>query len=222
MNARSRGVGDPVVRALSTVGWARSMACTDRWPAKRVAPLAHRDAPMRHGARRVLLRDAFEHLDGFGKPERVQQRHGLVEVVAHGRRARGLELHARAADLIRRHRAVVFVLRDSDWQERATYRSKRGQPVGSSVFSRNRGDRYCPLNRPGSRRSLSEWPWLEPLGPAQIASLPPRARKPDRVVGYDHSDTPAARSAQRRRPVGEIAQNRARPTRQTTIPSRTT
>lgn len=59
---------------------------------------------------RVAREDALERLDDFGEPERVQECDTCVEVTLHRRRARGLELHARAADQIRQHRAVLFVL----------------------------------------------------------------------------------------------------------------
>ena len=77
---------------------------------ERVPPLAHRYAPIRHSTSGILLRDALEHLRRFRIPERVQQRDRFVEVVAHRRRARVVELHARAANPVGRG-AVSFMLR---------------------------------------------------------------------------------------------------------------
>jgi hypothetical protein len=61
--------------------------------AERVAPPAHRDAPVSHHAARIALEHGVEGLDRRGKPEGVKLRHTAIEISLYRRRARGGEVH---------------------------------------------------------------------------------------------------------------------------------
>ena len=73
---------------------------------KRVAPMRHRDAPVRHRTGWILGQHALKGLLRRGKRERVEQRHRAVEGGADLSPARGREVHA--SELLRRR---VLVLR---------------------------------------------------------------------------------------------------------------
>ena len=124
MSARSRGVGEPVVRALVTVAMPRSITGTARCPPKGLPHWLIAMPQCAIAQSGIFLRDALEHLDRFGEPERMQQRDRVVEIVADRRRAGRVELDARTADLIRRHGAVLLVLCEGNGRRRATYTSR--------------------------------------------------------------------------------------------------
>jgi hypothetical protein len=73
---------------------------------------------MRDCAARIAIGNRLKHFGRFREPEGMQQRDGLVEVGLHGWRTGGLKVHAGAADLIRRHRTVIFMLRASSSRQR--------------------------------------------------------------------------------------------------------
>ncbi len=56
-------------------------------------PLAHGEAPLRHGALGIILGDVGELFLGLLVPERMQQRHTALKRLLDGRRARHREMH---------------------------------------------------------------------------------------------------------------------------------
>ena len=99
LGIRGLGLLDSLAPAIHGLRRARA--------AERVAPEAERDAPVRHRATRIFLRDVVELVDGRRVPKRVQERDAAIEPVTDRGVARRLELHLAEA---LGGRGAVFVL----------------------------------------------------------------------------------------------------------------
>ena len=74
-----------------------------------IPPLADRKPPVRHRAPGIGLDHGLERLDVLGKEERVQHRHGALELRLHGRAARSREIHLAELALAATGGRIVFV-----------------------------------------------------------------------------------------------------------------